>query len=213
MSEATSTPNLRTSNAKTKAAKPPFLNSVRVKNFKAIRDSGEVALTPLTVFIGNNGSGKSCLVEGLETVQLMASEGLDKALAPWRGFEYARNMAVPCEFKRTEAGDEYATNPVAFEISGRGRSPWRWDENYTYRGLSEITAGPGFDTVFLLPGKARIPGERPRDIPLAGRGAVRRLGDRNDVGSPVRPRHHRLGPAPSRMGKRFATKKPPAVPS
>jgi len=50
--------------------KPPFLNSVRVRNFKAIRNSGSVRLTPLTVFIGNNGSGKSSLIEALETLQV-----------------------------------------------------------------------------------------------------------------------------------------------
>ena len=44
-----------------------FLNSVRIENFKAVRKSGTVTLTPLTVFIGNNGSGKSSLIEGLET--------------------------------------------------------------------------------------------------------------------------------------------------
>lgn len=32
-----------------------FLRSIRIKNFKAIKDSGSIKLTPLTVFIGNNG--------------------------------------------------------------------------------------------------------------------------------------------------------------
>jgi AAA15 family ATPase/GTPase len=36
---------------------PRALNSFRVQNFKAIRDSGQVRFTPLTVLIGNNGSG------------------------------------------------------------------------------------------------------------------------------------------------------------
>ena len=35
----------------------------RLKNFKAVRDSGEISFTPLTVFIGNNGSGKSSVIE------------------------------------------------------------------------------------------------------------------------------------------------------
>ena len=46
-----------------------WLQSVRVRNFKAIVDSKAVKLGPLTVFIGNNGSGKSSLVEALETYQ------------------------------------------------------------------------------------------------------------------------------------------------
>jgi AAA15 family ATPase/GTPase len=36
-----------------------FLKSVRIRNFKAIRDTGTLTLTPFTVLIGNNGSGKS----------------------------------------------------------------------------------------------------------------------------------------------------------
>jgi predicted ATPase len=41
--------------------KPPVLQSFRLRNFKAVRDSKAVRLTPLTVFIGNNGSGKGSL--------------------------------------------------------------------------------------------------------------------------------------------------------
>jgi len=45
------------------------LSSVVIRNFKAIRDSGHLDLGWLTVFIGNNGSGKSSAVEALETVK------------------------------------------------------------------------------------------------------------------------------------------------
>jgi len=43
------------------------LQSVRVRNFKAIVDSRSVRFGPLTAFIGYNGSGKSSLIEALET--------------------------------------------------------------------------------------------------------------------------------------------------
>lgn len=43
------------------------LKSFQLKNFKAVRDSGMIEFTPLTAFIGNNGSGKSSLIEGLQT--------------------------------------------------------------------------------------------------------------------------------------------------
>ena len=36
-----------------------YLSTLRVKNFKAIRDSGPLKLRALTVFIGNNGAGES----------------------------------------------------------------------------------------------------------------------------------------------------------
>jgi predicted ATPase len=64
------------------------LRSFRLKNFKSVLDSGVVKFTPLTAFIGNNGAGKSSLIEGLETLQLIAALGLDKAMQRWRGIEH-----------------------------------------------------------------------------------------------------------------------------
>ena len=63
------------------------LSQFHLKNFKAVRDSKPVYFTPLTVFIGNNGVGKSSLVEGLETFRDVVLEGVDPAFRRWRGFE------------------------------------------------------------------------------------------------------------------------------
>lgn len=35
------------------------LDSIKIKNFKTVRDSGAVKLWPLTALVGNTGSGKS----------------------------------------------------------------------------------------------------------------------------------------------------------
>lgn len=42
------------------------LQSVHIRNFKAIVDSKAVKLGPLTAFIGNNGAGKSSLIKALK---------------------------------------------------------------------------------------------------------------------------------------------------
>src|SRR6266404_2301965 len=42
-----------------------MFKSMRLKNFKAYKDSGEVPLAPLTVIIGANNSGKSTLFHAL----------------------------------------------------------------------------------------------------------------------------------------------------
>ena len=63
--------------------KPIPLQSFRLKNFKAVRDSGTIKFGPLTVFIGDNGSGKSSVVEGLETLQAIAVHDLDTTKLPW----------------------------------------------------------------------------------------------------------------------------------
>ena len=44
-----------------------FLKSAAIEDFKAISRSGAMTFTPLTVFIGNNGAGKSSLIEAMET--------------------------------------------------------------------------------------------------------------------------------------------------
>jgi predicted ATPase len=107
------------------------LQSVRLRHFKAVRDSGVVEFTPLTVFIGNNGSGKSSLIEGLETFQNIVLHGLDEAFLPWRGFEHVWNQAVPHQLKEDQIGKLERQNPMAFEIEGG------W-QGISYRGAVEI---------------------------------------------------------------------------
>lgn len=68
------------------------VSKIRVRNFKAIVDSGIVRLSPLTVFIGNNGSGKSSLVDALSLFQRLADVDADTALSPFRGLTFARHQ-------------------------------------------------------------------------------------------------------------------------
>ncbi len=70
------------------------LKQVRVRNFKAITYSRTVRLGILTVFIGHNGSGKSSLIEALETYQSIVVDGLDVAMQRWLGIEHVRHKAA-----------------------------------------------------------------------------------------------------------------------
>ena len=93
------------------------LLSFRVKHFKAVQDSKTIKFTPLTAFIGNNGSGKSSIVEGLETLQTLSLHGLDAAMVPWHGFEHIWNQSK--EHKRRLAGDrESLSNSMMFGFQG-----------------------------------------------------------------------------------------------
>lgn len=70
------------------------IKSVAVENFKALRDPGTVRLRPLSVIIGNNGSGKSSLLEAVETYRRVVLEGVDAAMEHWQGFEHVRHKAA-----------------------------------------------------------------------------------------------------------------------
>lgn len=137
------------------------IKSFHLRNFKAVRDSGIISLTPLTVFIGNNGSGKSSIVEGLETYQKIVIDGLDEALNYWRGFEYIRNLAVSHKLKTTNdhLGRPTEENPVEFHLN--------WQNYQTTMSVSTASNG---DEVFIEEENFKI-----------GQKVIASRGDRGDV--------------------------------
>ncbi|WP_341908555.1 AAA family ATPase [Polaromonas sp. YR568] len=74
-----------------------ILDSIKIKNFKAVRDSGAIKLGPLTALVGNNGSGKSSLIEALETYQSIVADGLDVAMQRFMGIEHVQNKRAKPE--------------------------------------------------------------------------------------------------------------------
>ena len=99
--------------------KGTMLQKVKVRNFKAIRNSGSLTLTPLTVLIGNNGSGKSSLIEALETLRIFVVHDLNAAMQMWRGIEHVRNKSAPRRTLISKEGVERSSKPIEFSISGR----------------------------------------------------------------------------------------------
>jgi predicted ATPase len=122
--------------------KTTALQSVRLKNFKAIQDSGDIRLTPLTVFIGNNGSGKSSVIEGLETLQAIVADGLDRAMQQWRGFEHIRNQAVSHEAAPNGQARAGQSNPMSFQLRGK-------KDGQSFALEMEVTLGDGGNELFI----------------------------------------------------------------
>jgi len=96
-----------------------FLNRFRLENFKAIQKSGGVKFTPLTVLIGNNGSGKSSLVEGLETYCSIVIDGLDTAMQRWFGMDHIWSKRVRHKIIGLGLANKTYENPIRFSLSGR----------------------------------------------------------------------------------------------
>lgn len=97
-----------------------YLSSISIRNFKAIRNSGMVRLRPLTVFIGNNGSGKSSLIEAAHTCQRIVLDGLDAAFAETLGFDHVRHKAAPERLRVAALIDRSRQpNPMTFTVALR----------------------------------------------------------------------------------------------
>lgn len=102
--------------------KTPALRRIQLENFKAVQNSKSIRLTPLTVFIGNNGSGKSSLIEGLLTYQMIIQQGLDFAMNYWRDFDYIRNRAVSHEILSKNDPKLIESNPIKLKLSYKSYS-------------------------------------------------------------------------------------------
>lgn len=96
-----------------------LLKSVAIENFKAVRRSGTVKFTPLTAFIGNNGSGKSSLIEALETYRSIVLEGLDAAMDRWHGMEHILSRCASTRRKPGTIGNQTSGGHVDFHLKGR----------------------------------------------------------------------------------------------
>ena len=118
------------------------LAGLKVKNFKAIQDSKSIKFTPLTTFIGNNGSGKSSIIEALETFEILATHGIDEAMQPWHGFEH-----IWSEAKLHKDIKGRITNPMSFTLRGL-------DQSEKFKCSIEVVSDSQFDRVYYQSYKA-----------------------------------------------------------
>jgi predicted ATPase len=83
-----------------------MIETVTLKNFKAIK-SAKLKLTSPTIFIGNNGSGKSSVIEALQTLQNVMLDNVSNAFTNrWYGLEKVRNQHAN-------------SDPIEIQISGK----------------------------------------------------------------------------------------------
>jgi predicted ATPase len=121
------------------------LKSFRLKNFKAVRDSGEIRFTPLTVFIGNNGSGKSSLIEGLKTFYDLVGQDVEDAMRDWHGYEsiwYRGVDRVVVTPKEKGVRRERYSDATSFALKGRYEHGW-------YSAQMEIGLTPESNELFI----------------------------------------------------------------
>ena len=82
-----------------------FIERLRVTNFRSFREL-ELELSPLSVLVGANASGKTNFVQLFRFLRDVANEGFDSALALQGGVELVRNLRLG------------ASEPLTIEIEG-----------------------------------------------------------------------------------------------
>lgn len=96
-----------------------MINSIKIKNFRSIQFC-DVELSPLTVIVGANSTGKSNLIKALDFISDMTDFGLIDAIYNRGGF----NEILPKQYKDLKGRE------ISFELDFKIDSPEKWFEEY-----------------------------------------------------------------------------------
>ena len=111
----------------------PHIESLCVKNYRALRDIELTQLKPLSVFLGPNGSGKSTLFDVFAFLAECFTDGLHRAVDKREGFKELRTRG--CD------------GPIEFELKYREK-PETPIITY-YLSINENAEGPFVETEWL----------------------------------------------------------------
>ena len=95
-----------------------YIESLRIKNYRALRDIELTQLKPLTVFLGPNGSGKSTLFDVFAFLAECFTDGLRRALDKREGFKELKTRGCdgPIEFE-LKYREEPKTPIITYHLS------------------------------------------------------------------------------------------------
>ncbi len=95
-----------------------MLTKIQIQNFKAIHRLASIPLQQFTALIGNNGSGKSTVIEALQFLQECIELGLDGAAQHIGGIAALRNYQAPLpEPVITARGFQKRFEPIVIGIT------------------------------------------------------------------------------------------------
>jgi len=144
-------------------ASVPRIESIKIKNYRALRDLELTNITPLTVFLGPNGSGKSTVFDVFAFLSECFTVGLRKAWDKRNRFRElrSRNADGPIEFElkyRETPDSALITYYLAVDENNRG--PFVEEESLSWRRGQQY--GSPYKFLNFKRGKGRvIAGEEP----------------------------------------------------
>lgn len=147
-------------------AKPPRIIELRVQNYRALRDLTLSDLTPLTVLLGANGSGKSTIFDVFNFLSECFSVGLRKAWDKRGRFRELRTRGcdgpIVIELKYKENEDAQPAT-YALEIDEIDGGPCVTKESLKWRRVEKSRAGAPYNILSFAKGAGWvISGPNPR---------------------------------------------------
>lgn len=103
---------------KTETQSGPMFESLRLRNFKSYRDSGEIPLKPLTVIVGANNAGKSTILQALLVLKQTLDDRSNRAALVTNGPYVELNGFYDIRHKGGEAGRTPSLNPQKNQCIG-----------------------------------------------------------------------------------------------
>jgi len=94
------------------------ITSLRVRNFKAVHDSGTLTPGGFTVFIGNNGTGKSSVIEALRFLRSLSRSTLDQALKEFGSYADLRWKGGANRGQISPSDPDKELHPIELTVSG-----------------------------------------------------------------------------------------------
>lgn len=117
-----------------------MIEKISIVNFKAIKDCLNLPLQPFTSFIGNNGSGKSSVIEAMRTLHICLTKNIEDAFSIWGGLDKVRNYhALQDEFTVSQFGFKQKHQPITLWLEAllNGR-------NYQYQVSFNLSLNDDF---------------------------------------------------------------------
>jgi predicted ATPase len=112
-----------------------MIEKISISNFKAIEQCLNLPLQPFTAFIGNNGSGKSSVMEALRTLHLCLTKNIEEAFNIWGGLDKVRNYhAIQEEATVSQFGFKQRHKPILFWLKCKVNG-----QNYEYQASFNLS--------------------------------------------------------------------------
>jgi len=108
-----------------------MIDHLRIKNFKAWRDTGDIALAPITIFFGTNSSGKSSLAQALLLLQQTAQSSDRRRILHLGDHNSTIDLGTFADIVHGHAEDQ----AIRFELGWRAPSPVHVKDSRSEREL------------------------------------------------------------------------------